>query len=422
MKKVFLVFLIVAMFLAGCSGNAAPKETVIEDVKEEIIRENLFNKTYFNARNRSNDYFPFMKFITNLKENAGELSVGFVNQMGRLDTENDIVESYDLLGKTMEYLDINDLAVCLVHFMEDGKIYYSSNVMSSNFLRNNNSGVFSYDIDTDTVEKIIDLECTNGYFVKNDDGYYAYGTKIEYKDKVGEDFDLVRPLGHYRYDLQGKLLNDYSEVDDIRLITGEDKEIYFLTHDNKLYKSDPDVQNKTLIYDFKDKTIDGGLIVEKGKIYLIETYDYKVIDGGGSKILTLPLSQILMIDKDTKELISINYGEKMVFKLASSENNIYFSGREVNDKMINTIKQEIEALSPSDNFEAANLLVQTDFGPSNLYKITKENTVQKICPIKDVDITAGPDKVYYYKPNDRFIDSVIHRLENGELSIGMYNE
>lgn len=408
-KKTFIVFMFVAvLLLSACSGK---NDNTKDEKSVEIVKENLFNKSYYNTKIRSFDYFPFERYMINIKSNQNLLTVGFVNDIGLVDLEDDGVRSINLVDKTIKHLGINDMGVSLIHFIEENKIYYSVSIMSSNFITNNNSGVFVYDIEKDKVTKLLDIECTNGYFIKSNDSYYLYGNQIKYNNSEGDEFEVVRAMGHYRYSLDFKMLNDYSKLDKIKYITEEDGEIYYLTLDNKLFKASKEGDGKELLYDFKDRSIEGGLVINKDKLYLVESYDYKLVDRGMFGIATIPLSQIIMIDKDTKEAFIINSGEKMIYQVVSTLDNIYFSGREINNSFIENIRNSEEEL-----------LSNMDFGPSNLYKLNKEKAIEYICKINDVDIGAGLDKVFYIKESDQFIDSVVNRLKNKELSIGFYEE
>lgn len=406
MKKALIALTIIASLLTGCAGSTnaqASKETKV------IAEENLFNKVSKNTRVFSPNYMPFTKYITNINENDGKLTIGSMVDFAVVDHEKDTVYKIDIRKETLDFIGIMDMASFTVHFIEDGKIYYTMTVLSKDYMNKNHSGVYSMDLETKEVEKVLDIDCSAGYFAKDDDSYYLFGSKINYQGKDGDKSEMSVAPGHYRYSLKGKKLNDYNKLGEVKYISQEDGNIYYLTFDNKLYLAKKNGSSNKLIYDLSDKDVAGGFIVKNSKIYMVETYDHKIIDY--SPLIAIPLSKILMLDSKSKELFTIKDGEKSIYQLTSSANNIYFSARNVDSKLVDKILSY-----NSTNFRTM------DLPKAKLFKINEEKSVEEIATIEETEIAAGKDKVYYWQASESGLFDIIEKLKAGELSIGVYEE
>jgi PBP1b-binding outer membrane lipoprotein LpoB len=406
MKKALIALTIIASLLTGCAGSTnaqASKETKV------IAEENLFNKISKNTRVFSPNYMPFTKYITNINENDGKLTIGSMVDFAVVDHEKDTVYKIDIRKETLDFIGIMDMASFTVHFIEDGKIYYTMTVLSKDYMNKNHSGVYSMDLETREVEKVLDIDCSAGYFAKDDDSYYLFGSKINYEGKDGDKSEMSVAPGHYRYSLEGKKLNDYNKLGEVKYISQEDGNIYYLTFDNKLYLAKKNGSSNKLIYDLSDKDIAGGFIVKNSKIYMVETYDHKIIDQ--SPLIAIPLSKILMLDVKSKELFTIKDGEKSIYQLTSSANNIYFSARNVDSELVDKILSY-----NSTNFRTM------DLPKAKLFKINEEKSVEEIATIEETEIAAGKDKVYYWQASENGLFDIIEKLKAGELSIGVYEE
>lgn len=406
MKKALIALTIIASLLTGCavSTNAQSSKEI-----KVIAEENLFNKVSKNTRVFSPNYMPFTKYITNINENDGKLTIGSMVDFAVVDHEKDTVYKIDIRKETLDFIGIMDMASFRVHFIEDGKIYYTMTVLSKDYMNKNHSGVYSMDLETREVEKVLDIDCSAGYFAKDEDSYYLFGSKINYEGKDGDKSDMSVAPGHYRYSLEGKKLNDYNKLGEVKYISQEDGYIYYLTFDNKLYLAKKNGSSNKLIYDLSDKDIAGGFIVKNSKIYMVETYDHKIIDY--SPLIAIPLSKILMLDVKSKELFTIKDGEKSIYQLTSSANNIYFSARNVDSKLVDKILSY-----NSTNFRTM------DLPKAKLFKINEEKSVEEIATIEETEIAAGKDKVYYWQASENGLFDIIEKLKAGELSIGVYEE
>jgi hypothetical protein len=118
-----------------------------------------------------------------------------------------------------------------------------------------------------------------------------------------------------------------------------------------------------------------------------------------------------MLDGKSKELFTIKDGEKSIYQLTSSANNIYFSARNVDSKLVDKILSY-----NSTNFRTM------DLPKAKLFKINEEKSVEEIATIEETEIAAGKDKVYYWQASENGLFDIIEKLKAGELSIGVYEE
>lgn len=406
MKKTLIALTIIASLLTGCSGASSAQ---VSNETKVVSEENLFNKVSKNTRVFSPNYMPFTKYITNIKENEGKVTVGSMVDFALVDPDKDTIYKMDIRKETLDFIGIMDMASFTIHFVEEGKVYYTMVVLSKDYMNKNHSAVYSMDLETKKVEKVLDVDCSSGYFAKDDDGYYLFGSKINYKSKDGKESEMLVAPGHYRYSLDGKKLNDYKKLGEVKFISQEGGNIYYLTFDNKLYLAKKNGNSNKLIYDLSEKDIAGGFIVRESKIYMVETYDYEVIDE--SPLIAIPLSKILMIDTKSKELFTIKDGKKSIYQITASANNIYFSARDVDNELVDKIL----------SYNSVNFRTM-DLPKAKLYKINEEKAVEEITTIEETEIAAGKDKVYYWKPSESGLFQIVEKLKNSELNIGIYEE